>query len=87
MSNPRVLIVEDDISIGVVVSAALAAENIDTQICDTRQRSGRRARQWQLRFDAERRRVERQRRSGNAEGSDGQRTRHARDHHVGAEHA
>jgi len=35
MSNPKVLIVEDDISIGVVVSAALAAENIDTQICDT----------------------------------------------------
>ncbi len=34
MSNPKVLIVEDDISIGVVVSAALAAENIDTQICD-----------------------------------------------------
>lgn len=35
MSNPRVLIVEDDVSIGMVVSAALAAENIDTQICDT----------------------------------------------------
>lgn len=35
MSNPKVLIVEDDISIGVVVSAALAAENIETQICDT----------------------------------------------------
>ncbi len=35
MSNPKVLIVEDDISIGVVVCAALAAENIDTQICDT----------------------------------------------------
>ncbi len=35
MGNPKVLIVEDDISIGVVVSAALAAENIDTQICDT----------------------------------------------------
>ncbi len=35
MSNPKVLIVEDDISIGVVVSAALAAENIDTQICDS----------------------------------------------------
>ena len=35
MSNPKVLIVEDDNSIGVVVSAALAAENIDTQICDT----------------------------------------------------
>lgn len=35
MINPRVLIVEDDVSIGVVVSAALAAENIDTQICDT----------------------------------------------------
>ncbi len=35
MTNPKVLIVEDDVSIGVVVSAALAAENIDTQICDT----------------------------------------------------
>jgi two-component system, NtrC family, nitrogen regulation response regulator GlnG len=35
MTNPKVLIIEDDISIGVVVSAALAAENIDTQICDT----------------------------------------------------
>ena len=35
MTNPKVLIVEDDISIGVVVCAALAAENIDTQICDT----------------------------------------------------
>ena len=35
MTNPKVLIVEDDKSIGVVVSAALAAENIDTQICDT----------------------------------------------------
>ena len=35
MTKPKVLIVEDDISIGVVVSAALAAENIDTQICDT----------------------------------------------------
>jgi two-component system, NtrC family, nitrogen regulation response regulator GlnG len=35
MSNPKVLIVEDDLSIGVVVSAALAAENIDTQICET----------------------------------------------------
>ena len=35
MSNPKVLIVEDDNSIGVVVSAALAAENIDTHICDT----------------------------------------------------
>ncbi len=33
--RPKVLIVEDDISIGVVVSAALAAENIDTQICDS----------------------------------------------------
>jgi two-component system, NtrC family, nitrogen regulation response regulator GlnG len=32
---PKVLIVEDDISIGVVVSAALAAENIDTQICES----------------------------------------------------
>ena len=35
MSKPKVLIVEDDISIGVVVSAALAAENIDSQICDS----------------------------------------------------
>jgi two-component system, NtrC family, nitrogen regulation response regulator GlnG len=30
-----VLIVEDDASIGLVVSSALAAENIDCQICDT----------------------------------------------------
>jgi two-component system, NtrC family, nitrogen regulation response regulator GlnG len=35
MTGPKVLIVEDDASIGLVVSAALAAENIDTQICDT----------------------------------------------------
>ena len=35
MANPKVLIVEDDSSIGIVVSAALAAEGIDTQICDT----------------------------------------------------
>ena len=35
MSRAKVLIVEDDASIGLVVSAALAAENIDTQICDT----------------------------------------------------
>ncbi len=35
MTNAKVLIVEDDPSIGMVVSAALAAENIDTQICDT----------------------------------------------------
>lgn len=35
MSSPKVLIVEDDASIGLVVCAALAAENIDTQICDT----------------------------------------------------
>ncbi len=35
MTKARVLIVEDDISIGVVVSAALEAENIETQICDT----------------------------------------------------
>ncbi len=35
MSQYRVLIVEDDSSIGMVVSAALAAENIETQICDT----------------------------------------------------
>lgn len=35
MNNPRVLIVEDDASIGLVVSAALAAENIDVQLCDS----------------------------------------------------
>ena len=35
MQNPKVLIVEDDQSIGVVVSAALAAEGIDTKICET----------------------------------------------------
>ncbi len=35
MQNPKVLIVEDDQSIGVVVSAALEAEGIDTQICAT----------------------------------------------------
>jgi two-component system, NtrC family, nitrogen regulation response regulator GlnG len=35
MSKAKVLIVEDDISIGVVVSAALSAENIDTHICDS----------------------------------------------------
>jgi two-component system, NtrC family, nitrogen regulation response regulator GlnG len=35
MQKPKVLIVEDDQSIGVVVSAALAAEDIDTQICET----------------------------------------------------
>jgi two-component system, NtrC family, nitrogen regulation response regulator GlnG len=35
MAKPKVLIVEDDISIGVVVSAALAAENIDTLICES----------------------------------------------------
>lgn len=35
MSNPRVLIVEDDASIGLVVSAALSAENIDVQLCDS----------------------------------------------------
>ncbi len=35
MSKARVLIVEDDTSIGVVVSAALSAENIETQICDS----------------------------------------------------
>ena len=35
MTNPRVLIVEDDASIGMVVCAALSAENIDTQICDS----------------------------------------------------
>jgi two-component system, NtrC family, nitrogen regulation response regulator GlnG len=35
MSGARVLIVEDDPSIGLVVTAALAAENIETQICDS----------------------------------------------------
>lgn len=35
MSEGKVLIVEDDASIGLVVSSALAAENIDCQICDT----------------------------------------------------
>ena len=35
MTEGRVLIVEDDASIGLVVSSALAAENIDCQICDT----------------------------------------------------
>lgn len=35
MTRAKVLIVEDDASIGLVVSAALAAEDIDTQICDT----------------------------------------------------
>lgn len=35
MNDPKVLIVEDDASIGLVVSAALAAENISTQICDS----------------------------------------------------
>jgi two-component system, NtrC family, nitrogen regulation response regulator GlnG len=35
MNKAKVLIVEDDISIGVVVSAALSAENIETQICDS----------------------------------------------------
>ncbi len=35
MSEPKVLIVEDDASIGLVVSAALTAENIDVQLCDT----------------------------------------------------
>ena len=35
MTNPKVLIVEDDASIGLVVSAALAAEDIDVQLCDT----------------------------------------------------
>ena len=35
MKPPRVLIVEDDASIGLVVSAALEAENIETQICDS----------------------------------------------------
>ena len=35
MTNPKVLIVEDDASIGLVVSAALTAEDIDVQLCDT----------------------------------------------------
>jgi two-component system, NtrC family, nitrogen regulation response regulator GlnG len=35
MDKPKVLIVEDDASICLVVSAALAAENIDCEICDT----------------------------------------------------
>jgi len=35
VSNPKVLIVEDDASIGLVVSAALGAENIDVQLCDS----------------------------------------------------
>ncbi len=35
MIRPKVLIVEDDISIGIVVSAALKAEQIDTVICDS----------------------------------------------------
>lgn len=35
MTAAKVLIVEDDASIGLVVSAALAAEEIDVQLCDT----------------------------------------------------
>jgi len=35
VTNAKVLIVEDDASIGLVVSAALAAEDIDVQLCDT----------------------------------------------------
>lgn len=35
MTSPKVLIVEDDASIGLVVTAALAAENIDAQLCDS----------------------------------------------------
>ena len=35
MKLPRVLIVEDDVSIGLVVSAALQAENIETHLCDS----------------------------------------------------
>lgn len=35
MTAAKVLIVEDDASIGLVVSAALAAEDIDVQLCDT----------------------------------------------------
>ena len=35
MSKPRVLIVEDDSSIGIVVRAALEAEDIDVDICES----------------------------------------------------
>lgn len=35
MTPPRILIVEDDASIGLVVSAALQAENIETFLCDS----------------------------------------------------
>jgi two-component system, NtrC family, nitrogen regulation response regulator GlnG len=35
MSNARVLIVEDDSSIGMVVRAALEAEGIDVEVCET----------------------------------------------------
>jgi two-component system, NtrC family, nitrogen regulation response regulator GlnG len=35
MNKPRILIVEDDASIGMVVSAALSAENIEVQLCDS----------------------------------------------------
>ena len=35
MTPPRVLIVEDDASIGLVVSAALQAENIEIFLCDS----------------------------------------------------
>ena len=35
MSKPNVLIVEDDSSIGIVITAALEAEGINSQICDS----------------------------------------------------
>ena len=35
MSNAKVLVVEDDASIGVVISAGLEAENIACEICDS----------------------------------------------------
>jgi two-component system, NtrC family, nitrogen regulation response regulator GlnG len=35
MNNARVLIVEDDISIGMVVRAALEAEGIEVDICES----------------------------------------------------
>jgi two-component system, NtrC family, nitrogen regulation response regulator GlnG len=35
MKNTKVLLVEDDISIGIVVRAALAAEGIEAHICDS----------------------------------------------------
>jgi two-component system, NtrC family, nitrogen regulation response regulator GlnG len=35
MTNARVLVVEDDTSIGIVISAALSAEDIEVRICDS----------------------------------------------------